>query len=676
MEMVIKILIGLGKPILLGIKVVLKHFGYVFLTLILMVMTGGLVWGWQRVIAGMPNIDKIYEPPSMTSKITDRNGRVLYKYYEKENRSWVNLEKIPKVMVEATLAIEDKDFYNHHGISWRGIIKAIWHNFTTRGNNNGLWGGSTITQQLAKNVFLNGEKTWVRKAREAILAIMLERKLTKDEILERYFNQVPYGGEIYGVAEAAKKFFDKDISEISVAEATFLAGLPAAPTAYLPRKGDLELGKERQKQVLNQMVTAGYLTEMEADKISREELKIIEPRIAIKAPHFVFYIRDYLKDKMGIENIGRQGLTVKTTLDLDQQLIAEKIVKNEVEKVRGLGISNGAALVLEVRTGKILAMVGSKDYFANDIDGKFNVTTALRQPGSSIKPINYLLAIQNGKTLMDMIDDSPVTYYVKGQKPYSPQNYNGKYMGRVTLKTALASSLNVPSVKLLAENGVEEMIDLGRKMGITSWDQPNRFGLSLALGSGEVKMTELSQAYSIFANLGEKAEINPIVLIENYMGETVYERINETRMVVEPKYAFLINQALADNEARTPIFGANSKLKITGKTVAVKTGTTNSLRDNWCIGWTPDLLVATWVGNNDNHPMGWVASGVSGATPIWYEIMSQALAKKGNMEWEPPMDVYKASVCGKEEYFTDGREINIKCPMLKPTGEPPVKTVN
>jgi penicillin-binding protein 1C len=676
MRVVIKILIWLGRPILVVVKAVIGHVGYVFMTLTLMAMTGILVWSWQRVIKNMPDINKIYQPPVMTSKITDSDGKILYKYYERENRSWVGLGKIPKVLVEATISAEDKDFFYHHGISWKGTLKAVWHNFIIGERKNGWWGGSTITQQLAKNVFLSGEKTWIRKIREAILAIMLEQKLSKDEILERYFNQVPYGGDTYGVAEAARKFFGKDVMEINSAEATFLAGLPAAPTTYFPKNGDLWLGKERQKQVLKQMVEAGYLEIERAEEIWRENLDIIDYKTTILAPHFVFYVRDYVEREMGIENIGRQGLVIKTSLKLEKQLETEKIVAQEVEKVKRMGISNGAAMVLEVKSGKILAMVGSKDYFASDIDGKFNVTTALRQPGSSIKPVNYLLALERGKTLMDTIDDSPITYYVKGQKPYSPQNYNGKYMGRVTLKTALASSLNIPSVKLLAENGVDNMISLGKEMGITNWDQPNRFGLSLALGSGEVKMVELAGAYSIFANLGEKVEINPIEQIQNYMGEIIYERTKETRTVVEPKYAFLINQILANNEARTPIFGVNSKLRINGKTVAVKTGTTNSLRDNWCIGWTPEYLVATWVGNNDNRPMGWVASGVSGATPIWQEIMSQILKNRPNLEWEQPIDVYKAKVCGKEEYFTDGREKKIRCPELKPAGEPPVEAVN
>jgi membrane carboxypeptidase/penicillin-binding protein len=303
---------------------------------------------------------------------------------------------------------------------------------------------------------------------------------------------------------------------------------------------------------------------------------------------------------------------------------------------------------LDVKTGDILAMVGSKDYYANDIEGKFNVTTALRQPGSSIKPINYLLALQKGMSLASSVDDSPVTYDIKGQKPYSPQNYNGKFMGNVTLRTALASSLNVPSVKLLAQNGIDNMINLATMMGITSWTDRSRYGLALALGGGEVRMIELAQAYSVFANLGEKVEVNPILEVKNYLGETIYEKQIEKTRIVEPELAFLIDDALSDDNARAPIFGLNSKLHIEGRTVAVKTGTTNILRDNWCIGWTPDVLVAVWVGNNDNSPMSWVASGVTGATPIWNKIIREVIKDKPNESWDKPQGLSKSKVCGRE----------------------------
>ena len=350
--------------------------------------------------------------------------------------------------------------------------------------------------------------------------------------------------------------------------------------------------------------------------------------------------------------------------------MAEKIVKEEIDGVKNLGISNGAALVVDPKTGEILAMVGSKDYYAIDIDGQFNVTTGLRQPGSSIKPINYLLALTSGNwTLASTIDDGPITYQIQGQKPYSPQNYNGKYMGQVTLRTALGSSLNIPSVKLLAVDGIENMIELAQKMGITTWGQKNRFGLSLALGAGEVKMVELANAYSIFANMGEKTEINPVLEIDNYLGEKIFSEDVSRNLVIDPKGSYLINNALSDNNARIPIFGPNSKLRIEGKTVAVKTGTTNSLKDNWCIGWTANVLVATWVGNNDGRPMGWVASGVSGATPIWNRIIKKELEGKVDESWPVPSGVVKQNVCGKDEYFIDGTQKNIQCPAV-PTPTP------
>lgn len=374
-----------------------------------------------------------------------------------------------------------------------------------------------------------------------------------------------------------------------------------------------------------------------------------------------------MEEKYGFTNIERRGLIIKTTLDLEIQKMVDKIISQEINSIAKLNVSNGAAVVVGVREGEILAMAGSKDYQAKDIDGKYNVTTALRQPGSSIKPINYLLALENGYSMASRIEDTPVTYQIKGQKPYSPQNYNGKYMGSVSLRTALGSSLNIPSVKLLEKNGVEKMIDLGEKMGINSWKDRKRFGLSLALGSGEVKMTEMAQAYSIFANLGEKIEINPILEIDNYLGEKIYIKEIEKERVTKAEYAYIINDVLSDNQARTPIFGANSKLIINGKTVAVKTGTTNNLKDNWCIGWTPTYLVATWVGNNDSRPMSWVASGVTGATPIWNKIMTNLLEEKENEIWEVPEGLVKKRICGKEEWMIEGSEIKVNCPMVTPT---------
>jgi membrane peptidoglycan carboxypeptidase len=636
----------------------------------LLLISGGTWWFYEKIIVDLPNVNEIYNPPKMSTKILDRNGNLLFKFYRDENRSWVPFDKIPQSLIQATLAIEDKDYYNHHGLSLKGMAQAVFYNIFKKGQNQNLRGGSTITQQLVKNVFFSDEKTVTRKIKEAVLSILVEKKLTKNEILERYFNQVSYGGDTYGVEEASLKYFGKDVWNIDAAEAAYLAGLPAAPSSYSPFGDDPGLGFIRQKRVVEEMVSDGFINSEKANEMLSEKINIIDNEPNIQAPHFVFYVKDYLEKNFGFENIDRRGLTITTSLDLDLQKKAEAVVKDEIGKDKSLRISNGAALITDPKDGQILAMVGSKDYYAGDIDGKYNVTTALRQPGSSIKPINYLLALMKGWTLASTVEDEPVVYQISGQKPYAPQDYDGKFRGLVTLRTALASSLNVPSVRVLAQDGVNNMIDLGQLMGITTWEDRSRFGLALALGSGEVKMTDMATAYGIFANLGKKAELNPILEIDNYLGETIYKAKTEEQAVVDPKLAFMIDDVLSDNNARAPIFGLNSKLKINGKTVAVKTGTTNILRDNWCIGWTPSYLVAAWVGNNDDTPMSWVASGISGATPIWSRIMTDLLAKKADEPWQAPNGVYKANVCGRDEYFINGTEKNVVCPAPTPTPAP------
>lgn len=635
-EKLIKILITIGKPFFLIFKIsfwlIKLLWKKIIIILILFFLIAIFLNVYQFLKNELPDINLIYNPPKLSSKIFDRNGNLLYKFYEEENRTWVTLDRIPKKFIEATISIEDKEFYRHKGLSIKGIIKATIYNFK-KSNGDKLRGGSTISQQLVKNIFLTNEKSFERKIKEAILTIKIEYKLSKNEILERYFNQVSYGGEAYGVQEAAQKYFGKNVWELNDGEITYLAGLPAAPSSYSYFGNNPELGISRQKRVIEEMIAANYINKEEGEKILKQKLIFRKRKQNIEAPHFVFYIKNILENKYGFVNFEKQGLNIFTSLDLDIQKEAEKIVSEEIEKVKNLKISNGAALVIGVKNGDILAMVGSKNYEATDIDGNVNVTTSLRQPGSSIKPINYLLALEKGRNQDSYIEDSPVSYYVPGQRVYSPQNYNGKYMGKVTLRTALASSLNIPSVKLLAENGVNNMIDLAEKMGITSWKERNRYGLSLALGSGEVKMTEMAQAYSIFANLGEKIEINPIYKIDNYLGENIYKKEKEIENIIDADLTLTINNILSSDEARSPIFGLNSKLKIDNKTVAVKTGTTNNLKDNWCIGWTPSYLVASWVGNNDGSPMSWVASGVSGATPIWNKIMTKILSNKIDEQW-------------------------------------------
>lgn len=651
----------------------LKKINWWLVGLVIFII-GFFGWFYEVIIKDLPNVNLIYSPPNLSTQILDRDGKILYKFYADENRTWIPIEKIPTDLIEATLAIEDKNFYNHHGLSLKGLLQATIYNFK-KNKTDKPRGGSTISQQLVKNIFFTNEKTMTRKIKEAILTLMIEQKMTKNEILERYLNQVSYGGEAYGVEEAAEKYFGKHVWELETQESTYLAGLPAAPSSYSPYSNNPELGLLRQKRVFEELISTGYLTEEKVAELLKKELKIKDNNKIIEAPHFVFYIKKILEDQ-GYSNFEKQGLVIKTSLDLNLQTQAQKIVKDEVLKNKKLNISNGGALVLDVKNGDVLAMVGSVDYYSKEIDGQVNITTALRQPGSSIKPINYLLALENGYSLASIISDSPITYPSNGygQKSYSPQNYNGKYMGSVTLRTALASSLNIPSVKLLEKNGVDNMIDLAEKMGITTWKERNRFGLSLALGAGEVKMIDLAQAYSNFANLGEKIRINPILEIKNYLGEEVYKKRIEKEKIIEPEYAYMINSALSDNKARSPIFGANSKLVIPNKTVAVKTGTTNSLKDNWCIGWTPNYLTVSWVGNNDSSPMSWVASGVSGATPIWNQLTNLILKDKSNEEWEIPKNLVKKNICGREEWTLSGSEIKINCP--KPTESPISEVTN
>ncbi|HOZ80744.1 MAG TPA: PBP1A family penicillin-binding protein [Candidatus Woesebacteria bacterium] len=661
---IIRGLIMIGKPIFRGLSGLAnqakRHWKYFVTGWVLLMVAMIMLWGYSQGLFAIPNINKIYTPPNLSTTITDVNGKLLYKLYDGENRTWIKLNEIPNNLIWATLAIEDKTFFKHHGISTDGLIKAVIYNFKNWGSGK-FRGGSTITQQLVKNVFLSRERTWTRKFKEGLLAIIIEFRISKEEILERYFNQVAYGGEIYGIAEAANKYFGKKVGELSIAESAFIAGLPASPSTFSPNSA-LDLAIRRQHLVLNEMVNAGFISEEQKKEAINEKLKVINNKQNIEAPHFVFYIKDKVEKDFGFDNINTSGLKIKTTLDLDKQKMAEKILTEEMAKISRLRINNGAVLILDTKTGGVLSMVGSKDFWDEKIDGKFNVTTALRQPGSSIKPINYLLALKNGKSLASTVVDEPVSFIIPGQKPYVPHNYTGGYMGRVTLKTALASSLNIPSVKILAENGVDNFIDMAEKMGITTWTPRNRFGLSLALGAGEVKMTELAGAYSIFANMGNKVTINPINQIDNYLGEKVYQKQIESKAIVEPEYAFLINQALSDNKARTPIFGPNSKLLINGKTVAVKTGTTNSLKDNWCIGWTPKYLVAVWVGNNDGKPMSYVASGVTGATPIWNRIMTNLLANEKDEPWPKPEKIVKTKTCRGEEYLVKGTEKTVTCP--------------
>ncbi len=622
----------------------------------------------------------------LTTHIRDRNGIELYKIYSNQNRTLVRLKDIPELTRQAFISIEDKNFYHHRGFSPTGTVRA----FLRIVKDKKIEGGSTITQQLVKTSLLSSERTIRRKLRELVLSLAVEVMYSKDQILEMYLNRVGFGGAAYGIEEAAQTYFGKSAKTLDLAQSALLAGLPASPTTYSPYGIHPELAKERQKEVLRQMVSAGYITWDQAQIASAQELTFRHPATDIKAPHFVMYIKDLLAQKYGNDLVESGGLDVITSLDLSVQDQVQKIVSDEVAKITRLNVTNGAALVTVPGSGEILAMVGSRDYFDLAHDGNVNVTLSQRQPGSSIKPINYALAFGRGFTAGSLIDDSPITYKIPGQPPYAPINYDHRYHGRVTLRTALASSYNIPAVKLLSANGVENLVQLGRQMGISTWENSSRFGLSLTLGGGEVKMLDMAKAYAVFANLGEVVDLQPILKVTDHTGRILeeftcsdagfspFEAGTEKtscspKQVLNPQIAFIISDILSDNSARSPTFGYNSLLHVPNHVVAVKTGTTNNLRDNWTIGYTRDFVVAAWVGNNDNSPMSYVASGVTGASPIWRKITDLLLKTWSSTGFIAPEGLLKLAICpstgqlacsacsGRTEYFLPGTQPKSAC---------------
>ncbi len=613
------------------------------------IVVGISSWGiYQAVFRDLPSIVALEtRRPAATTKIYDRNGRMLYKVFEDENRTPVSLEEISPYLVQASLAIEDTQYYEHWGISLRGIVRAAWHN----ANNATTQGGSTITQQLVKNTLLSRERTWRRKIREGVLAVAVDARYTKEQILEWYLNDVNYGGAVYGAEEASQWYFGKSAQELSLAESSLLAGLPNAPTFYNPFGANPERAFARQREVLRQMETLGFITPEQRTLAEQEEITFRSNTFEIQAPHFVMMIRDQLAQQYGEEVVAQGGLEVWTTLDLDLQASAEAAVRDELQKLGRLRVGNGATMVTDPKSGEVLAMVGSQDYFDTSNDGQVNVALRQRQPGSSIKPLTYALAFERGMSPSTMIDDTPVQFTAPGAPPYAPKNYDGSFRGPVSLREALGSSYNIPAVRLLALVGVQDLVTLGQKMGITTWNDPSRFGLALTLGGGEVTMYDMAQAYGTFANGGITVPLNPILEIRDVRGDLVYknscadasEPCNGTR-VLSPLSAAQITNVLQDNGARAPAFGTRSALVIPNQEVAVKTGTTNSLRDNWTIGYTRDIVVLTWVGNNDNSPMSAVASGVTGASPIWNSVMTQALESTVH-KFALPVGVERVRIC-------------------------------
>lgn len=650
---------------------------------------GGAYWTYITVFKDLPEVSQVMARKQiLTTKIEDRNGQILYSIYKDQNRSLIPLSQVPDTIRYATLAIEDKDFYSHHGFSITAILRAIKADIKSQDSSEG---GSTITQQLVKQTLLTPEKTLKRKIREILLAFLMEKAYTKDQILSMYFNEIPYGGSTYGVEQAAQRYFGIPARKLDLAQATFLAGLPAAPSAYSPYGPTPQLGFARQREVLRRMVEDKYITQDQSNTALKEVLTFKPDTTDIKAPHFVMYVRNLLAQQFGEDELGQGGLEVRTSLDLATQNTTQKIVTDEVAKLAPLHITNGAALMTNPQTGEILAMVGSKNYFDVKDDGQVNVTISPRQPGSSIKPLTYSIAFSHGLSPDSTILDEPITFNSPGAPPYSPKNYDGKFHGQVTIRTSLASSYNIPAVKTLAAIGIPTEVAKAKEFGITSWDDSSRFGLSLTLGAGEVPMTEMNQLYGTFANYGKTVQLNPILEIKDNQGDTLYrntcaldQKNCPEHQTLDPKVAYEISDVLADNQARSPAFGLTSVLYIPNQLVPVKTGTTNSMRDNWTFGYTTNRVVGVWVGNNDNTPMSYVASGITGASPIWNKIMRTQLDDAHPFVFPAPAGLVKVNIClatgtlacascpnNHEELFTEGTQPKQSCDgMVFASGSP------
>lgn len=640
-----------------------------------MYIVGGLVFFavlflYFYIFRGLPSPQglKNYKVIPLSTEILDRNGKLLYDVYKEENRTVVSIKDIPDHVKWATISIEDKDFYKHSGVSFfGGMVRALKDTFILR---KGLQGGSTLTQQLVKSALLSPERTVRRKIREIILALWTEQILSKDQILELYLNQVPYGGSSYGIEQASKTYFGKNAKDMTLAQAALLAGLPRAPSVYSPYANPA-LALQRRNEVLNEMYKQKHITLQERDAAKIEPLGVIPFKTKIKAPHFVFYVKSILEKKYGASLVEEGGLKVYTTLDLDLQASAEAIISQELDKVKRLHVTNGGIVATRPATGEILAMVGSVDYFGS-ASGTFNVTTTQRQPGSSIKPINYAIGIDRKLvTAASTFLDEKTCFPNPGQQPYCPVNYDNRFHGPVQLRQALANSYNIPAVKMLAINGIREFVASSSAFLIDSFKDPSRYGLSLTLGGGEVSMIEMSQAFSAFANEGVPRKLVPVLKVVDKNNTVLYEykdtnfvpditkplsypnflAINGKR-AISAQTAFIISHILLDNNARSGAFGPSSQLNIKKhKGVSVKTGTTNDKRDNWTIGYTPNFLVTVWVGNNDNSTMNQaLASGITGAAPIWNRVMTALLDTQPDLMPRKPDGVEGRQVCTDTGY--------------------------
>ena len=610
------------------------------------------------VLWELPSIDSLpgaYLTPSI--RITDRNGHLLYEIIPQEGgrNTTLSSDNIPKCLKDATIAVEDKNFYTNPGIELTGILRALWINI--RGGET-LSGGSTITQQIARNLLLSEdertERTLRRKLREATLAWQMTRKLSNDEILASYLNQMNYGGMAYGVEAASQTYFNKTASELLLPECALIAGLPQAPGAYNPFTNP-ELAKERQSVVLGLMEKNGFISHEERISAESTPLSFNPTPYPFEAPHFVWLIKDQIDRLINLGKLNpNQSLIVRTTLDLDVQHLAESVLKRRIAEFKAEetaishNVNNAALVVLDPKSGEILALVGSVDFFDESIHGALNMAITPRQTGSAFKPFIYALALDlaqpNAWTTATPIIDVSTTFTLRDDTPYTPRNYDEREHGIVSVRQSLGSSLNIPAVKTLQKVGIENTLDLAKKLGITSLDRADQYDLSLALGGGQVSLLELSTAYATLANNGYFTGHTSLLDIHDADGNLLYSAdVKPPLQILDPKLVWLISDILSDDSARSIGFGVNSTLKL-DRPAAVKTGTTTNFHDNWTIGYTPDLVVGVWVGNSGYEAMHNV-TGLTGAAPIWHEVMRDLLQGRPVQNFEQPDGLTQVEVC-------------------------------
>lgn len=632
-----------------------------------LVFLGALAY-WQ-LLGDLPSPDALITRASPdTTKIYDRNGRLLYEILDPRagRRTRVSLPDLPLNLRQAVVAVEDASFYDNPGVDAGGIARSLLQNISA---GEIVAGGSTITQQLARDVLLSKEeresRSVTRKLREAVLALRMTRTYSKDQILEMYVNEVYFGELAYGVEAAARVYFGKSARDLDLAESALLAGLIQSPAAYNPLV-NLDAARTREQIVLGLMVKNNYTGLADAQLAQSEPLHFASatPQTTLRAPHFVSYVRNLLEEEYGAEVVNRGGMRVVTTLDLVLQERAQAIVQRQLSELArrtreegapDYNVHDAALVALDPGSGQILAMVGSADYFDESIDGAVNVALANRQPGSAIKPITYATAFSRDYTPATVISDVPTTFLTKEDQPYEPQNYDRVWHGPISLRQALATSSNMVAVKVLDHVGLDAMLDTAKSLGISTFNNSDRFGLALTLGGGEVKLLELAAAYAAFANQG--ARVDPIAIL-SVNGQSLPPHDTRHRSMVNPQVAYLITSILSDDAARIPAFGEDSVLHLS-RPAAAKTGTTTDFRDNWTVGYTPDLAVGVWAGNADNTPM-YKITGITGAGPIWNDFMEEALRTLPSRSFTRPPGLVDAEICE-----TSGLLATSACPRVR-----------